>query len=173
MGPTPRGNPVVPTPDQLLNDDLFRLAIESSPNGVAIVAPAGSIVMANARLESEFGYEHDELIGHHIEVLVPESLRSVHALARSDYLTQAETRRIGVLEVFGRRKDGSQIPVQVGLSAILTSSGVYTLASVVNVSERIRVDDEHRHALEELVAFERLVGDIAGQVREPRSGRCR
>ena len=163
MGPTPRGNPVVPTPDQLLNDDLFRLAIESSPNGVAIVAPAGSIVMANARLESEFGYEHDELIGQHIEVLVPESLRSVHALARSDYLTQAETRRIGVLEVFGRRKDGSQIPVQVGLSAILTSSGVYALASVVNVSERIRVDDEHRHALEELVAFERLVGDIAAR----------
>ena len=78
MGPTPRGNPVVPTPDQLLSDDLFRLAIESSPNGVAIVAPAGSIVMANARLEWEFGYEHDELIGQHIEGLVPESLRSVH-----------------------------------------------------------------------------------------------
>ena len=119
--------------------------------------------MANARLESEFGYEHDELIGQHIEVLVPESLRSVHALARSDYLTQAETRRMGVLEVFGRRKDGSQIPVQIGLNAILTSSGVYALASVVNVSERIRVDDEHRRALEELVEFERLVGDIAAR----------
>ena len=163
MGPTPRGNPVVPTADQLLSDDLFRLAIESSPNGVAIVASAGTIVMANARLESEFGYEHDELIGQHIEVLVPESLRSIHALARSDYLTQAETRRMGVLEVFGRRKDGSQIPVQIGLNAILTSSGVYALASVVNVSERIRVDDEHRRALEELVEFERLVGDIAAR----------
>ena len=103
MGPTPRGNPVVPTADQLLSDDLFRLAIESLPNGVAIVASAGTIVMANARLESEFGYEHDELIGQHIEVLVPESLRSVHALARSDYLTQAETRRMGVLEVFGQK----------------------------------------------------------------------
>ena len=80
---------------------------------------------------------------------------------------------MGGLEVFGRRKDGSQIPVQIGLNAILTSSGVYMLASVVNISERIRVDDEHRHALEELVEFERLVGEYCRQVREPESGRCR
>jgi len=147
--------------DDFLRDELFRLAIESSPSGVLIVGAAGTIVMVNARLEWELGYEHDELIGQPVEVLVPESLRSLHEQYRSDYSTLAQTRPMGVRELVGRRKDGSTIPLEIGLNPILTSSGVYVLASVANISERLRVDREHRDAVARLIEFDQLVGELS------------
>src|SRR4029453_1507357 len=147
--------------DDFLRDELFRLAIESSPSGVLIVGAAGTIVMVNARLEWEFGYEHDELIGQPVEVLVPESLGSLHSQYRSDYSTLAKTRPMGGRELIGRRKDGSTIPLEIGLNPILTSLGVYVLASVANISERLRVDREHRDAVARLIEFDQLVGELS------------
>ena len=145
-----------------LRDELFRLAIESSPSGVLIVGAAGTIVIVNARLEWEFGYEHDELIGQQVEVLVPESLRALHEQYRSDYSNSGRDPADGCRrELVGRRKDGSTIPLEIGLNPILTSSGVYVLASVANISERLRVDREHRDAVARLIEFDQLVGELS------------
>ena len=64
-------------------------------------------------------------------------------------------------ELFGRRKDGSTIPLEIGLNPIPTASGVYVLASVVNISERLRVDREHREAVARLIEFDQLVGELS------------
>ncbi len=161
MDSAPARNRDIASAEGFLRDELFELAIESSPSGVIIVGPAGTIVKANARLEWEFGYEHDELVGRHVEALVPEWLRSVHAPSRSDHFTQAETQPMNGSELVGCRKDGSQIPVEIGLSPIDTASGVYVLASVVNINDRVRVDREHREAVARLIEFEQLVGELS------------
>ena len=72
MGLAPSGNPVSTRADRIRSDDLFKLAIESSPFGVLIAEPSGTIAFVNARLEQEFGYAHGELIGQQVEVLLTE-----------------------------------------------------------------------------------------------------
>ena len=143
-------------------DDLFKLAIEASPSGVLVVGPRGTIALVNLALEQQFGYAHGELIGQPVEVLLPEPLQSSHAALRSDYSSDPRTRPMAAgRELFGRRKDGSRIPVEISLNAIRTLAGLMVLASVVDISERRRVEEEHRRELNERLEFERLFADIS------------
>ncbi len=105
--------------DRIRSDDLFKLAIESSPFGVLIAEPSGTIAFVNARLEQEFGYAHGELIGQQVEVLLPESFRASHVEFRSAYLREPGERPMGAgRELVARCRDGSTIPVEIGLNPI-------------------------------------------------------
>ncbi|MBV8553410.1 MAG: sigma 54-interacting transcriptional regulator [Acidobacteriaceae bacterium] len=150
--------------DAIRTDDLFQLAIEASPSGVLIVEPAGSIVVVNHALEQQFGYARNELIGQPVEVLLPEALQRLHTEHRLSYLGNPQTRPMGAgRELFGRHKDGSQIPVEIGLNSIQTTAGLFVLASVVDIRERRRNEDEQRRALDERLEFERLLSELSAR----------
>jgi PAS domain S-box-containing protein len=151
-----------PRVETTLADDLFRLAAEAAPGGVLIVSPAGTIVFVNRTLEQQFGYHQHELLGQPVEILLVEALQSIHRGHRLEYSSHPETRSMGAAgELFGRRKDGSQIPIEIGLNAIHTGEGLFVVAFVADVSERRRAGEARERDLHDRIAFERLVGDLS------------
>jgi PAS domain S-box-containing protein len=120
-----------------LADEMFRLAVEACPNGMVMIDADGKIVMANSEIEQQFGYRRDELIGQPVDMLVPERLRSQHAGHRHNYTPKPEARRMGAgRDLFGRRKDGTEFPVEVGLNPIRAREGLMVLSVIVDISQR-------------------------------------
>jgi PAS domain S-box-containing protein len=122
-------------------DETFRLAVDACPSGMIMTDGMGRIVLANAELERLFGYRREELIGHTIEVLLPERLRDGHLRHRDDFTRHPETRRVGAgRNLLGRRSDGSEFPIEVGLFPIRNGKRVMVLGVVVDIGERKRMD---------------------------------
>ena len=143
----------------------LQLAIEASPNGVLVTDAEGTIHLVNAELERQFGYARDELVGQSVDLLVPEALRPVHARPprRASQTRRTRGRSAPVVSLFGRRKDGSAIAVEIGLKPIDTADGRFVLATVVDVSERRRMQDAQRSAIEGQLEFERFVAELSFQ----------
>jgi PAS domain S-box-containing protein len=119
----------------------FEWAVEAAPNGMILVGEDGTILMANAQAERLFGYAQDELVGETIEILVPERFLTQHKQDRRQFLAHPQTRSMGKgRDLYGRRKDGREVPVEIGLSPIDTPEGILVLASVVDISERKRLE---------------------------------
>ena len=126
---------------QKLTEEKFRLAVESCPNGMVIVDRFGKIVLVNGEIERLFGYGRDELLGRKIDLLVPEGLRAQHIRHSDSFARHPEARRMGAgRDLFGRRKDGTEIPLEVGLNPIHTREGLLILSVIVDISERKRVE---------------------------------
>ena len=100
-------------------EERFRLVVESAPMGLIIVNSQGRIVLVNAQAEKLFGYRRDELLSTSIEALIPERFHSTHISYRSEYFVDPQLRAMGNgRELSGIRKDGSEFPVEVGLTPI-------------------------------------------------------
>jgi PAS domain S-box-containing protein len=124
-------------------EKLFRLVVESAPNGIVMVDSSGRIVLVNSQLETYFGYQRSELLGQPVEMLIPERLRTRHDEYRSRFLDEHRARSMGLgRNLFGLRKDGSEFPVEIGLSPVETDHQTHILASVVDISERVQFDQE-------------------------------
>jgi PAS domain S-box-containing protein len=118
-------------------EERFRLAVESSPNGMVMVSQRGQIVLVNAEAERMFGYSRDELVGRGIEMLVPERFRAAHAGQRESFAHHPERRLMGAgRDLFGVRKSGTEFPVEIGLNPISTPQGPLVLCSIVDITER-------------------------------------
>ena len=142
----------------------FELAIEASPSGVLVVDASGAIVRVNREVERQFGYTRGELVGRSVDLLVPEHLRAAHATFREDFVHAPVARPMGEgRELFGRRKDGTLFPVEIGLRPIRTADGSFVLASIVDIGERRRLEVAERLAAEERLEFERFVAELSGQ----------
>jgi PAS domain S-box-containing protein len=128
------------TPDKAWPPDstsLFEKLFESSPDAVLVTDHAGLILRANGQTESLFGYARHELIGELVELLIPERFHSVHPKHRSAYSSQPRVRAMGAgLELFGRRKDGTEIPVDIMLSPLQIAGDQLVLAVVRDVSQK-------------------------------------
>jgi PAS domain S-box-containing protein len=121
----------------------FRLVVESAPNGIVMVDTSGGIVLVNSQLEKYFGYRRSELLGQPVEMLIPERLRSRHNDYRNRFLDEHRARAMGLgRNLFGLRKDGSEFPVEIGLSPMETDNETHILASIVDISERMQFDQE-------------------------------
>src|SRR5678810_1266915 len=130
-------------------EEEFRVAVEASPNGMLMVDASGMILMVNAQVEKEFGYSRTELIGKPVEMLLSYGVREKHKMHRADFFARPEPRRMGEgRELFGLRKDGVEFPVEIGLNPIQTDAGLRVLASVVDITERRRAEEQFRVAVE-------------------------
>src|SRR5439155_17789215 len=102
-------------------EEKFRLVTEASPSGVILVDDRGHIVLVNSQIEKLFGYRREELVGKLVDILVPERFASEHPAHRAEFLAAPTARAMGAgRELFGRRKDGSEFPVEIGLNPIQT-----------------------------------------------------
>jgi PAS domain S-box-containing protein len=134
---------------QKFAEEKFRLAVESCPNGMVMSDRAGRIVMVNHEIERLFGYRREELIGRPIDILVPERLRAQHFQYRFEYSVQPRARRMGEgRNICGLRKDGGEIPIEIGLNPIPTREGLMILSVIVDTSERKQAEEMFRHAVE-------------------------
>lgn len=127
------------------SEERFRLAVESAPNAMVMIDQQGRIVLVNGQTERFFGYSRDELLGQSVELLVPERFRGEHPAFRNEFFIHPETRSMGVgRELFGRRKDGSEFPVEIGLNPIQTEEALFVLSAIVDITERKRTEVELR-----------------------------
>lgn len=115
----------------------FRQTVEAAPIGMLMIDRTGLLVLANAEVERLFGYSRLELLGQAIELLLPVRFQPIHVLHRSEFLKSPEARPMGAgRELFGQRRDGTEFPVEVGLSPLRLGGHSYVLASVIDISQR-------------------------------------
>jgi PAS domain S-box-containing protein len=119
------------------SDEQFRLAIEAAPTGMLLTDLRGTIVLVNAQIEHLFGYLRSELLGRPIELLVPEGFHFNMSEFRQDSIKDLTT-PLG--KVTGLRKDGVEVPVEIGLNPLVTSEGQFVLSSIVDLSQRLEID---------------------------------
>ena len=121
--------------------EYCRLAVDACPNCMMMTNSAGRIVLANAEAERLFGYRRDELIGQTIELLLPERLRDGHLQRRAAFAHRPEARRLGDgRDLHGRRRDGSEFPIEIGLYPIRGEQGLLVLSIMTDIGERKRTD---------------------------------
>jgi PAS domain S-box-containing protein len=123
--------------ERKIADEHFRLAIEAAPTGMLLMDLRGSIVLVNAQIEKLFGYPRSELLGKPMEMLVAEPFRANIPEFRSGSLG---TLTQNAAEVYGLRKDGSEVPIEIGLNPIMTSEGKFVLSSIVDLSQRLEIE---------------------------------
>lgn len=124
-----------------LTGEIFRLAVEAFPNGMVMADEGGRILLVNAEFERQFGYDRDELLGKPVEILIPEGLRSRHTHHREMFAHSLDVRRTGSgMELFGRRKDGTEFPVEVALSPIQSAGRTLIVGAVIDITERKRIE---------------------------------
>ena len=129
----------------------FQGLLESAPDAIVIVDRDGRIALVNGQTEKIFGYKRDEVIGEPVEILLPERFRKLHIGHRTGYTSEPHTRPMGVgLDLVGRRKDGSEFPVEISLSPMETGDGILITSVIRDVTDRKRADDEIRKLNREL-----------------------
>jgi two-component system, NarL family, sensor histidine kinase EvgS len=119
----------------------FRRLVEAAPDAILITDGQGRIAVANDQVNALFGYSHDELDGQTIEVLIPDRFRQRHVGHRAAYHSAPTVRPMGTgLSLFGRRKDGTEFPVEISLSPLHTEEGDLVIAAVRDVSKRYELE---------------------------------
>ncbi len=123
-------------------EQRFRLVVEAAPSAMLMVDHRGRITLLNRQAGRVFGYTQEELLGQPIELLVPERFRAHHPGHRSRFSAEPQARPMGAgRDLFGRRKDGSEVPVEIGLNPVQTEEGSFVLASIIDITARKRAEE--------------------------------
>ncbi len=140
----------------------YRTLLESASEGIIVVNESGIIEIVNARTEEIFGYSREELLGKSIDLLLPEGLRGVHTQHRQNYLMDLKRRAMGQgRDINARRKDGSEFPVEVSLSAIQTDQGILIFCFIVDITFRKESERQLRESQRRLAT---LMSNLPGMV---------
>lgn len=144
------GSDATPGSDAALSAELFRDAVEQAPSALLIVDADGRIVLANAEALAVFGYGRDELVGRSVELLVPTRFAGDHVYSRDGYFMKPQPRPMGhSRDLYATRKDGSEFPVEIGLHLIDPGGHRMVLAAVVDITERIRLQQTLETAVQD------------------------
>ena len=148
-------------------EEELRLIIESAPCGMLMVDERGNIVLVNSRIEQQFGYTRQEVIGQPVEVLVPERYRRRHVEDRNAFLDAPEGRPMGAgRDLYGARKNGTEFPVEIGLTPIQAPQGLRVLASIVDITQRKQMEERLRQT-ERLAELGTLASGVAHEIGTP------
>lgn len=129
------------------SEQQFRALFEFSPDAIIASDREGRITEVNPRVESTFGYDRGELLGQSIDILVPERFRRTHPARREEYAATALVRPMGAgLELYGRRKDGSEFPVDIMLSPMETADGRVVISVIRDISDRKKAQEAIRRS---------------------------
>lgn len=132
----------------------FRGLLESAPDSIVVVDTQGKIVIVNGQTEKLFNYPKDELIGQPIEILIPDRLKDIHVKYRNGYISHPIVRPMGAgRRLTGRKKDGTEIPVEISLSPLETEQGTLITSIVRDITDRRRDEDQVKATLQEKEAL--------------------
>jgi two-component system, cell cycle sensor histidine kinase and response regulator CckA len=143
------------------SEKMVLALLESASQAIISIDRNGRIVLANPRAEQMFNYTRDELVGARVEMLLPDGKRASHGRQRDDYFKHPRARPMGIgLDLWGRRRDGTEFPVEVSLSNIETEEGLFGIAFVSDISQRKQLEEQLVHA-QKMEAVGRLAGGVA------------
>ena len=150
----------------------FHGLLESVPDAIVMVNAIGLILLVNSHTELLFSYKREELLGKSVEILLPERYRSVHVGHRNNFFLEPRPRSMGVgIDLYGRRKDGTEFPVEISLSPLDTEEGMLVAAAIRDVSERKLQEELRRRTLEEASRLKsEFLANMSHELRTPLNG---
>lgn len=155
-----------------LDEERFRRVIESAPNGLLMIDKEGIISLCNAQIETIFGYKKAELVGRSIEILIPERFRGVYPEYRRQFFNSPQARQlVAGRDLYGLRKDGTQVPIEIGLNPLEINDGNFVLASIVDITVRKALEDDLRASAKALrlknSEMEQFVSTVSHDLKSP------
>lgn len=151
-------------------EERFRLVVESTPNSMLMLNPSGEIALANQQTERLFGYRQEELLGQPFERLFPERLRPEPAKSLREFFAAPALRGIGnEEELCGLRKNGSEFPLEIGLTPIESPGGLLALVAVTDNTEKRRAEEARRELVHasRLAVLSEFTASIAHEINQP------
>jgi PAS domain S-box-containing protein len=147
---------------RLTLEGTFRGLLEAAPDAMIVASRDGRIQLVNGQTERLFGYQREELLNQPIEILVPARFAPRHPGYRESYARDPHVRPMGAgLRLYGRRKDGSEFPVEISLSPLHTDAGMLITSAVRDITDRTRLEESIRRQNEELEAQNRRVQEAS------------